>query len=150
MKKVKRLVSYGQVIKMIYDSVVQNDNTNNSRFEANITNNYFTWWHIVKQEPIQDPYGIVSGREMQPKPTEEEVNAKVSELEKNEPFRLLREERNKRLAECDWMANSDVTMSSAWKTYRQSLRDLPSSATPKIDSLGDLDSTSVTWPTKPS
>ena len=65
-------------------------------------------------------------------------------------MRLLRIERNKRLAECDWMANSDVTMSSAWKTYRQSLRDLPSSATPKLDSFGDLDLTSVTWPTKPS
>ena len=38
----------------------------------------------------------------------------------------LRLKRNKLLAETDWMANSDVTMSDDWKTYRQALRDLPS------------------------
>ena len=37
----------------------------------------------------------------------------------------LRLQRNKLLAQTDWMANSDVTMSDAWKTYRQELRDLP-------------------------
>ena len=37
----------------------------------------------------------------------------------------LRLQRNKLLAQTDWMANSDVTMSDAWKTYRQQLRDLP-------------------------
>ena len=37
----------------------------------------------------------------------------------------LRMERNNKLRESDWMlANSDVTMSSDWKTYRQDLRDL--------------------------
>ena len=38
----------------------------------------------------------------------------------------LRRERNNLLTETDWMANSDVTMSDSWKTYRQQLRDLPS------------------------
>jgi len=53
----------------------------------------------------------------------------------------VREERDKRLAECDWMANSDVTMASAWTTYRQGLRDVPAqSGFPN----------SVTWPTKPT
>ena len=37
----------------------------------------------------------------------------------------LRLQRNRLLAQTDWMANSDVTMSDAWKTYRQQLRDLP-------------------------
>ena len=103
-------------------------------------------WHMLGTEYS----GIYWDDKIETKPTEDEVKAKLTELESAEPMRLLRIERNKRLAECDWMANSDVTMSSAWKTYRQSLRDLPSSATPKIDSLGDLDLTSVTWPTKPS
>ena len=103
-------------------------------------------WHMLGTEYS----GIYWDDKIETKPTEDEVKAKLTELESAEPLRLLRIERNKRLAECDWMANSDVTMSSAWKTYRQSLRDLPSSATPKIDSLGDLDLTSVTWPTKPS
>ena len=36
----------------------------------------------------------------------------------------LREKRNSILAKSDWMANSDVTMSDEWKTYRQALRDI--------------------------
>ena len=84
------------------------------------------------------------------KPTEAEVGAKIIELDTAEPMRLLRIERDKRLAACDWRASSDLTISNAWKTYRQSLRDLPASASPSLDSNGDLDLTSVTWPTEPS
>lgn len=36
----------------------------------------------------------------------------------------IREERNKLLAETDWMALSDVTITDAWRTYRQELRDI--------------------------
>lgn len=72
--------------------------------------------------------------------TWEDVSAKKDELIAAEPMRLLREERNRRIATSDWMAGSDVTMSDAWKTYRQALRDITESAT----SLDD-----VTWPTEP-
>ena len=48
------------------------------------------------------------------------------------------------------MALSDVTMADSWKTYRQSLRDLPASSTPTLDSDGNLDMSSVTFPTEPS
>ena len=71
-------------------------------------------------------------------------------LQSREPMRLLRVERNKLLAETDWMGNSDVTMSSDWATYRQALRDLPASSTPTLNSDGTLDMSSVTFPTKPS
>ena len=71
------------------------------------------------------------------------VSAKKTELVNAEPMRLLREERDKRLAETDWMAGSDLTMSSAWTTYRQALRDVPAQ-----DGVTGLDD--VTWPTKPS
>ena len=84
------------------------------------------------------------------KPSEAEVGAKILELDAAEPMRLLRIERDKRLAACDWRANSDVTLSNEWKTYRQALRDLPASATPKLDSRFELDLTSVTWPTEPT
>ncbi len=86
----------------------------------------------------------------QTKPTEDEINAKITQLESAEPMRLLRVERNKLIAETDWRASSDLTLSDAWKTYRQQLRDLPASSNPKLDSEGFLDMTSVTWPTKPS
>ena len=84
------------------------------------------------------------------KPTESEIDAEVTRLNNAEPMRLLRVERDARLTACDWRASSDLTISDAWKTYRQSLRDLPASASPSLDSYGYLDMTSVTWPTEPS
>ena len=71
-------------------------------------------------------------------------------LQSREPMRLLRIERDRLLTETDWMGNSDVTMSSAMKTYRQELRDLPANSDPKLDSDGRLDMSSVKFPTKPS
>ena len=55
----------------------------------------------------------------------------------------LREQRNQLLAESDYMGNSDVTMTDAWKTYRQALRDI-TSQTPTDDKLSNIN-----WPTKP-
>ena len=78
------------------------------------------------------------------------VSDKKKELEDAEPMRLLRLERNRLLAETDWRASSDLTLASNWKTYRQQLRDLPSSASPKLTIGGLLDLSSVTFPTKPS
>ena len=87
-------------------------------------------------------------------PTEDEINAKISELEVAEPARQVREIRDKLLAESDWTQNRDVVLLNdiTWKRYRQDLRDLPASAsfTPKLDSNGNLDMSSVTWPLKPS
>ena len=69
-----------------------------------------------------------------------QVSAKKDQLVAAEPMRLLREERNKRIAETDWWAGSDHTMTTEQTNYRQALRDITESAT----SLDD-----VTWPTKP-
>ena len=92
--------------------------------------------------------------ETQIKPTEEEINAKIAELETAEPARQVREIRDRLLAESDWTQNRDVVLLNdiTWKQYRQDLRDLPASAsfTPKLDSNGNLDMSSVTWPLKPS
>ena len=41
----------------------------------------------------------------------------------------IREHRDRLLTETDWRATSDLTMSDAWKTYRQELRDVPASNT---------------------
>ena len=53
---------------------------------------------------------------------------------------MMRQDRNRQLAKSDWMAGADVTMSDAWKTYRQALRDLPAA-----DGFPNVD-----MPTKPS
>ena len=84
------------------------------------------------------------------KPTEEAITAKITELDNAEAMKLLREERDRRITKTDWRASSDLTLSSEWSTYRQALRDLPSTATPTLNSSYNLDLTSVTWPTEPS
>ena len=56
----------------------------------------------------------------------------------------LRNKRNSLLHETDWMANSDVTISDDWKTYRQALRDLPSG----LDTVEKVNAKE--FPTKPS
>ena len=56
----------------------------------------------------------------------------------------LREKRDILLAETDYMALGDVTLSDAWKTYRQALRDI-TDTTPSDDALSN-----ITFPTKPS
>ena len=55
----------------------------------------------------------------------------------------LREKRNRLLAETDYLALSDVTMSNDMKTYRQNLRDLPAGK----DTVEKCEN--ATWPTKP-
>ena len=59
-------------------------------------------------------------------------------------MRTLREQRDVLLAETDYMALGDVTLSDAWKTYRQALRDI-TDTTPSDDALSN-----ITFPTKPS
>ena len=98
-----------------------------------------------------DDYSGFKWLESSPAPTEAEIDAEVTRLNNAEPMRLLRVERDARLTKTDWMTLSDTaTITDAWKTYRQQLRDLPASANPKLDALGNLDLTSVTFPTQPS
>ena len=88
------------------------------------------------------------------KPTQAAINAKIAELDGVEAMRLLRIERDKRLVKDDWKVvkakETGTNLSTAFKTYRQALRDLPSTATPTLDSNYELDMSSVTWPTEPS
>ena len=59
-------------------------------------------------------------------------------------MRTLREKRNELLAKTDYMALGDVTLSDAWATYRQALRDI-TDTTPSDNALSN-----ITFPTKPS
>ena len=58
-----------------------------------------------------------------------------------EKWKSIRDSRNAKLEESDWRGMSDVTMSSAWKTYRAALRDLPAS---------ESDPDDITFPDEPS
>ena len=84
-------------------------------------------------------------------PTKAEVDAEQQKLLDGEAMRRLRIHRDNLLKETDWVvtkaSETGVAETTAWKTYRQELRDLPSSATPEIDGMFIKN---VTWPTKPS
>ena len=71
---------------------------------------------------------------------ESAIAAVYADVANEEGFKNLRYRRDKKISESDWMANSDVTMSDAWRTYRQALRDLPANTT---------DPANPVWPTKP-
>ena len=60
----------------------------------------------------------------------------------------LRKQRTALLKETDWMSASDYTMTDAWKTYRQALRDLP--ANNKTASWDGTTLGNVSFPKKPS
>ena len=85
------------------------------------------------------------------KPTEEEIQAKIAELEAAEPLRLLRIERDRKLTEVDWWTSralDGIPLTEEQIAYRQALRDLPeNSANVAIDENGTL--INVEWPVKP-
>ena len=78
------------------------------------------------------------------KPTDADIKKKYDELVAAEPLNQVREVRNQKLAETDWVVTMHkelgTNIPTAWKTYRQALRDITDDAT----SLDD-----VTWPEKP-
>ena len=69
-----------------------------------------------------------------PKPTLEELESIWPTVLNNNKFKELREERNKRIAQTDYLAISDYphpteVVKQAWLDYRQALRDLPANTT---------------------
>ena len=79
------------------------------------------------------------------KPPKEEFEAKLQELIDAQPLKELRQERNKRLAECDWVViratSTDTPVPEEWKVYMQALRDLPANTE---------DPANPVWPTAPT
>ena len=84
-------------------------------------------------------------------PTEEEIQAKLKELQAAEPMRLLRLERDRLLTKYDWITiraySQGAEVPIEWQTYLQQLRDLPATAEPQLNENGEL--TNVIWPTPP-
>ena len=97
-----------------------------------------------------DDYSGLTWLDSEQQPTKTEIVDKIAELDAAEPMRLLRIERNKKIALTDWRVLPDQSPSDDWINYRQALRDLPASATPKLGSDYELDFSSFTWPTEPS
>ncbi len=73
-------------------------------------------------------------------PSQEDLDAWIAEYVPAKAMADLREERNRRLAETDWWASSDLTMTDEQAAYRQALRDLPANTS---------DPANPTYPVKP-
>ena len=76
-------------------------------------------------------------------PTMAQLDAYNTAAELSDALQVIRVKRNKLIAETDYLALSDNTLSEAMSTYRQALRDLPSGK----DTVAKC--TNATWPTKP-
>ena len=87
-------------------------------------------------------------------PTEAQVTAQIKTMDDAEAARLLRVERDAKLAALDWEVvkaySNGVAVDAKLKTYMQALRDLPASANPTTDAAGELVTSSITWPTRAS
>lgn len=68
------------------------------------------------------------------------IDTEATSINAANELRILREVRNKKLADTDWWALSDHTMTQAQTDYRQALRDI-------TDTYSSL--ATVVWPTKP-
>ena len=83
-----------------------------------------------------------------------QIKNKMTEMDNVAPGAALRTQRDQYLKETDWVVTkameNGTSVPTNWKTYRQALRDLPASSTPKLDANGNLDHSSISWPTKPS
>jgi hypothetical protein len=82
-------------------------------------------------------------------PTEAEIQAEIARLEAEQPWKELRQKRNRLLAESDWVSMKAIDASidglgiqlpQVWMDYRQALRDLPANTT---------DPANPDWPVKP-
>ena len=82
--------------------------------------------------------------------TWKQVSDKMTTIDAAAPMKELRKQRDEKLAETDWTALSDVTLTDNMKTYRQALRDLPASNDGKNATLKDGVLENVKWPLKPA
>ena len=80
------------------------------------------------------------------KPPKEEFEAKLQELLDGQPLKELRQERNRRIAQTDYLFTSDFPHATPekkqeWFEYRQALRDLPTATEDPVNPV---------WPVAPT
>jgi hypothetical protein len=97
----------------------------------------------------EDDWNTIQMSDGSARPSDADIRAKLSEARQSLAMDVLREERNKKLAECDFRSLPDYPGADKdqWLSYRQALRDLPSTAEPDLND--QLQLTNVTFPAKP-
>ena len=135
---------------------LKRDNPNTS-FPRNLSDELLADYNVYPVEPVTAPeydYGTQNCNQVNPTLQDGEWVATyevtdASEEEKTERLEIastsVREERNRRLAVCDWTQLTDQPLSesdqNAWRVYRQNLRDIPKQSGFPWN---------ITWPETPS
>ena len=85
------------------------------------------------------------------RPSDSEIMAEMQKAEDALPMKRLREERDKKLAETDWWAMSDRTMTTEQTNYRQALRDIPANVDAGTLTAPTIENGQLVfdWPEKP-
>ena len=124
------------IYRFLPDAIYALEPNAHFRINGNFTFENLTW------EPHVDKAII---------PTEQAIAQKANELEAAYPMVLLREERDKKLAETDWWAMSDRTMTSEQTNYRQALRDIPANVDAGTLTAPTIENGRLVfdWPEKP-
>ena len=121
-------------------------NSDNSAIDLEINHETYGWVTTTLIE--NDPYTKFDSEALWAEVTSGSVAAYTPPTN-SILYEALRSERNRLLEQSDWTQVGDLVSSGSmtstkldeWKTYRQSLRDLPANT---------ADPSNVTWPTKPS
>ena len=124
------------IYRFLPDAIYALEPNAHFRINGNFTFENLTW------EPHVDKAII---------PTEQAIAQKANELEAAYPMVLLREERDKKLAETDWWAMSDRTMTTEQTNYRQALRDIPANVDAGTLTAPTIENGRLVfdWPEKP-
>ena len=86
----------------------------------------------------------------------QQIENKADEILSAEPLRLLRQERNRRIAQTDWRFRSDLSPSQEWRDYCVALRDLPANYSPTFDIMTEdgyllvKEDNTTPWPEEPN
>ena len=88
-------------------------------------------------------------------PSIDEINSRVENYNNIVFYERIRQIRNKKLFNTDYRFVNDFKFKNdddkqAWLTYRQQLRDFPSTLTPNLEEDDEGNLINVTWPTPPS
>ena len=87
----------------------------------------------------------------QPQPSDLEIYDELEKLKADYPMKALRAKREEKLAETDWWAMSDRTMTTEQTNYRQALRDIPANVDAKKLTAPTIENGRLVfdWPEKP-
>ena len=87
----------------------------------------------------------------QPQPSDLEIYEELEKLKADYPMKALRAKREEKLAETDWWAMSDRTMTTEQTNYRQTLRDIPANVDAKKLTAPTIENGRLVfdWPEKP-